>query len=314
VALTRRWPAYPETDESAWQELVIKSLSLADWEKVDFEENDVIGPTCAPSLRRLGPLWPPLLHSWPPMFEKARGGSFVTGEGGDEVFGPRRCAWLRRALWRRPTRASLVGTSLSLAPRRIRRQAALREVRRELPAEWLLPHSQARYHELLADDEADEPLGWPASMQWQLRRRSPVVGSHNLALLAAEHGTALCEPLLDPDFVASLSAVAGSLGFPGRTRAMRAVFGRLLPDELLARSTKAYTTSMVFGPWSRQFIEQWPGDGVDQTLVDSIALQRAWAADSPPIGTMLLLQQAWLRVAGPAETQAIRHSPGERLP
>lgn len=60
VALTRRWPTYPETDESAWQELVVKSLGVADWEKVEFEENDVIGPTFAPSLRRLGVLWPPV--------------------------------------------------------------------------------------------------------------------------------------------------------------------------------------------------------------------------------------------------------------
>jgi len=294
VALTIRWPAYPETDESEWQELVAKNLGVGEWEKIEFEENEVIGPTFAPSLKRLGVLWPPLLHSWPPIFRRAEGGSFVTGEGGDEVLGDRRCSWLRRVLWGKPNKAILIGTARSLAPKAYRRQAALRTYKRDVLTPWLRPEARRLYLELLATNTAAEPYRWGAGMRWHLESRSVVVGSHNLALLAAEQGTVLYEPLLDPGFVGSLLPMTGALGFPGRTGAMRALFSGLLPDDVLARRGKAYTTSMVFGERSRDFISGWGGEGLDDGLVDPEGLATAWKCETPPPGTLLLLQKAWL--------------------
>ncbi len=296
VALTRRWPAYADTDEAEWQELVIRHLGVTDWEPGDFEENDAIGPTCSPSLRRIGVLWPPLAHSWPPMFARARGGSFVTGEGGDEVFGDRRCSWLRRALWPHPTKRVVARAALSLAPRQVRRLAARRELRVQVP--WLLPEARDRFYRALADDQAREPFRWSASTRWHLRQRSVAVGSHNFKLLAAESDVVLHEPLLDPGFLGALSSRAQWLGFPGRTRAMQAIFGSLLPDEVLARLTKAYTTSTVFGPWSRQFVQEWTGGGVDTTIVDQEELRRTWASADIPVATLLLVQHSWLALCG----------------
>ena len=306
VALTRRWPAYPDTDEAEWQELVIRHLGVTDWEPLDFEENDVIGPTCSPSLRRIGVLWPPLAHSWPPMFAKAQGGSFVTGEGGDEVFGDRRCVWLRRALWPNPTKRVVARAALSLAPRPVRRIAGKRRLEREFPTPWLLPRARERLYRTLAEDDAREPLRWGASMRWHLRQRSVAVGSHNFRLLAAESDVVLHEPLLDPGFLGALSSRAQWLGFPGRTRAMQAIFGSLLPEEVLARQTKAYTTSTVFGPWTRKFVREWTGSGVDTTLVDQEALRRTWAAADIPVATLLLVQHSWLALSGvePAHEKA----------
>jgi asparagine synthase (glutamine-hydrolysing) len=132
------------------------------------------------------------------------------------------------------------------------------------------------------------------------------VGSHNFRLLAAESDVVLHEPLLDPGFLGALSSRAQWLGFPGRTRAMQAIFGSLLPEEVLARQTKAYTTSTVFGPWTRKFVREWTGSGVDTTLVDQEALRRTWAAADIPVATLLLVQHSWLALSGvePAHEKA----------
>ena len=75
---------------------------------------------------------------------------------------------------------------------------------------------------------------------------------------------------------------------------MRLVFAGLLPGDVLARSTKAYTTTTVFGPWSRAFIASWDGAGVSPGVVNASALRTAWDRPQPHVATMLLLQQAWL--------------------
>lgn len=302
IALTRRWPTYPETDEDNWQELVIRHLGVSQWERVDFEDNDVIGAAFRPTLQRHGVLWPPLVHSWPPLFAKARGGAMVTGEGGDEVFGPRRCTWLRRLLWTRPraTKAVAIGAGVAVAPRSVRRRMELQQIRHDLDSPWLRPAVREHYFTLYADELVQEPFSWAPSLRWHLGRRFVSVGIQTLRLLAAESGTELFCPLLDSGFVASLASLAGPLGFPGRTRGMTALFGNLLPAELLSRPTKAYTTSALAGQASKDFAEGWAGDGLDGSLVDPAELQRTWASGKVPSRTAMLLQQAWLGTAGRA--------------
>ncbi len=294
IALTRRWPRHPGTDESYWQELVMGALDIADWERIDYEETDVIGPSSTASLLRHGLLWPPLAHSWPAMFARARGGSFVNGEGGDEVFGARRCTPVLYALarWRHLRLNEAGAAAIALAPRAVRRREALRSFRGAGP--WLRAEARAEYQRQLSEEKAAEPLPWARSLWWHLGWRSLEIGSTNLALLAAEEGAQLFQPLLDPVFVASLGRSAGPLGHRGRTNAMRSVFRGLLPDELLARTTKPDFTSAVFGTWTSDFVRRWDGTGVDTSLVDLEALRQAWQRPSPPAGTSLLVQQAWL--------------------
>ena len=294
VALTRRWPRHPGTDESYWQELVITALGVADWERIDYEETDLIGPSSSASLLRHGLLWPPLAHSWPALFARAKGGSFVNGEGGDEVFGPRRCTPVLYALarWRHLRLNEAGAAAVALAPRALRQREALRSFRQVAP--WLRTEPRAEYQRQLSAEKAAEPFPWAQSLWWHLGWRSLEIGSTNLALLAAEEGAQLFQPLLDPVFVASLGRSAGPLGHRGRTNAMRSVFRGLLPDELLARTTKPDFTSAVFGTWTSDFVRSWDGTGVDTSLVNLEALRRAWQNPSPPAGTSLLVQQAWL--------------------
>lgn len=298
VALTRRWPKLPSTQESYWQELVVAALGLKDWERVDYEETDVVGPSSRESLLRHGLIWPPLAHSWPALFARARGGSFVNGEGGDEIFGPRRCTAVIYALSRgRHIHARDATTAaLALAPRAFRRRQALRSFRAVAP--WLRAEAREEYQRQLAEEVAAEPLVWAQSLWWHLSWRSVQVASANLGLLAREQGTELYQPLLDPGFVASFGHTAGPLGHRGRTNAMRSVFAGLVPDEVLARTTKPDFTSAVFGDWTKDFVTHWDGSGVDTAVVDPEALGRAWQTASPPAGTSLLVQQAWLSKVG----------------
>jgi len=294
VALTRRWPAYPGTDETYWQELVVKALGVRHWERVDLEESDVIGPLAGDSLRRRGVLWPPFAHALTVLFARASGGSLVTGEGGDEVLGARRCSPFRNLLGPKTRRArrQVKRALVSLGPRPVREWG----VRHRYPdlASWLVPDLRRDFLRSFVEDQASEPWSWAASLRWHLRSRSVVLGTRNLEVLAGESGAVLSQPLLDPGFISALARAGGPLGFHDRTAAMRSVFHDLLPDELLRRNTKAFTTSVVFGEWSRRFMGTWDGKGVDSSMVDIESLRLAWSEPSPPPNTALLLQQAWL--------------------
>ena len=89
VPITRVFPEAPATDETEWQELVVRHLGLRDWIRLQLtDELDLLGPLATPRLREHGVLWPPTLHGDIPLLEPvAQGGSLIDGEGGDEVFG-----------------------------------------------------------------------------------------------------------------------------------------------------------------------------------------------------------------------------------
>ena len=78
-----------DVDESAWQDTIVRHLELEDWVRVDVtDELDIIGPVAGPLLRRFGPLWPPNSHFGGLLAPHARGGTFITGVGGDELLEP----------------------------------------------------------------------------------------------------------------------------------------------------------------------------------------------------------------------------------
>jgi asparagine synthase (glutamine-hydrolysing) len=87
IPLTFRYEEYPRTWEDEWQELMVRHLDIRDWEIVAIRaEFDVLGPTARDTLHRHGLFWPPNSYTMMPMFQAARGGSLLTGRGGDEVF------------------------------------------------------------------------------------------------------------------------------------------------------------------------------------------------------------------------------------
>ena len=80
---------------------------------------------------------------------------------------------------------------------------------------------------------------------------------------------------------------------------MRALFSDVLPDPVLARSSKVFFDRTRFGAGERTFAAAWTGEGVDPDLVDPNALRRHWLEEQPPLpNSMSLLHQAWLATEG----------------
>jgi asparagine synthase (glutamine-hydrolysing) len=79
---------------------------------------------------------------------------------------------------------------------------------------------------------------------------------------------------------------------------MQALFGDVLPDDVLARSSKASFDGAFWNDSSRAFASGWDGRGVDQALVDVDALREEWASESPDPRSFTLAQSVWLAVHG----------------
>ena len=111
IPATYRFPGIEDADESAWQDSVVRHLDLEDWVRVEVtDELDLVGPVAGPLLRRFGPLWPPNSHFGGLLVPHARGGTFVTGVGGDELLEPG--AHVVARLLVEPAEATPAGSSL----------------------------------------------------------------------------------------------------------------------------------------------------------------------------------------------------------
>lgn len=309
VPVTEVYPDVPESDESSWQETVIRHLGLRDWMRLEIrEENDLLGEVARDSLSRRGLLWPPPLHIKTTLLGQLQGGTLVTGEGGDEVLGDRRVAALARAV-RVPASVSSLGraraAAIVLAPAMLRRQRIRRRLNGRDLQPWLRPHIREQHYGLLAQDLASEPLRASGSLRWLLRRRASVLTAGNYEQLAREHGMTLAQPLLDPPFVTAMADAVGGWGLRSRTEAMDLLFGHDLPAAVVARTSKAYFNRAYIGDATRQFARTWDGTGVDPELVDAQRLRQEWLSEFPSSISTLLLHSAWLGSAQPARTPGV---------
>lgn len=297
IAITHRFPGLEEAGETEWQEKLMSHLGLVDWERVEVtDELDLVGPTCAPSLRRHGLLWPPMVHARHMDLARAAGGSILDGEGGDEVLGAGRLAVVSALLsgQLRPGRVLGKHLALALSPRLVRRRVARRLYRSQIRAPWLQSAAWRELERAVADDFAGEPLDRRRGLMRHAQLRLVSLFLGNSRALAAEHNVLDGKPLLDTGFLAALGAAGGRLGFPGRTTAMTQLFSDVLPEDVLRRTTKARFNRMAFNVHSRRFAECWDGSGVDEELVDIGALRRAWSEPEPNALSFGLLQSAWL--------------------
>jgi asparagine synthetase B (glutamine-hydrolysing) len=298
VALTFRYPGDPAADESAWQELVVDHLLgrglRVEWVRHDVTaELDNIGPLTAPVLRAHGgPTYPAGLGNTILLARYARGGGLVTGNGGDEVLGGHRIAVLRAVARRRGrglTSADRRLVAACAAPAAVRGLLAYRESGR---VPWLRP--ALRRAALAEAMRAARPLRWDRSVWTALAPRAVAIGAETRGRVVESAGAALVEPLCDPAFVASYAAFCGRWGGLTRTAGTRLLADGLLPAPVVARRDKAAFNSSRFGQVSREFARSWDGFGVDDRLVDPVALRAAWLSDVPAPATAMLLQQAWL--------------------
>lgn len=300
VPATYRFPGIEDVDESAWQDSVVRHLDLEDWVRVEVtDELDLVGPVAAPVLRRFGPLWPPNSHFAGLLAPHARGGTLVTGVGGDELLEPggHRVARLL-ARQARPARRDLRTVAATVAPAALR---VWRGRRRVAALPWLAPDA-ADAHARALTRESLEPLWWGRSVTdnwWRSRQRLAMRASIAAACgdeVRVEH------PFMDPVF---LSAAAGALwrvGFPNRAGAMDLLFGDVLPLAVRHRSDKAAFFAPFVNRHTRAFIDSWDGTGVDTTLVDVQALRGCWSEHRVDARSYALLQSAWLNAGDGGQT------------
>jgi hypothetical protein len=309
VPATLRFPRVPGSDESRWQERIVRHLGLQDWIRLEFaDELDVIGPVAAKVLRRHGVLSPPSAYVSVPLLEHAKGGSLLTGFGGDATLAAH-WRWSRAAdvLARRvrPQPRDALRVALAASPAALRRtiirgRGVPAHLKPVIQLPWLRPNAQAAVVEDWFADQANEPARWQAWIAWQARRRIRAVARSTHAAIAADVGTVDVHPFFEPVFLGALARAGGRTGWGGRTELMRALFADLLPDDLLARRDKPEVDPAFFAGHTRAFLRDWSGGGIDTRLVDEDALRKEWAQPTPPAMTALLLQSAWLATQGPA--------------
>jgi asparagine synthase (glutamine-hydrolysing) len=294
IPATNRFPRIPEVDESHWQELVVDTLRLEDWLRIDIDDElDLVGPLAAPGLRRHGVVWPPNAHFLSPVIHRAGIGSVITGIGGDELFTPTtdRAAWvLSRQL--RPRSSDIREIGKLLAPAVVRRAVISRQL--SAPG-WLSPEGQRLWGEALARElSGATSLWWGRSVLrswWPSRNREAVIRS--IQGLAGD-GVLVLHPFMNQDFVAQLTASHWRTGFRSRAEAIQFVLGDSVPTSVRRRTDKAAFFHPFVNKHSRALIERWDGTGVDDGLVDVELLREAWTAREVDGRSYSCLQSAWL--------------------
>jgi asparagine synthase (glutamine-hydrolysing) len=301
IPATNRFPAVDSTDESEWQERVVAHLGLEDWARLEHEDElDCVGPVAQRALERHGLLWPFNTHFHVPLLELARGGSLLTGIGGDELLEV--SSWTRVAdVLRgrvRPEPRDVLRLGFVLAPARIRTIA----LRRRMPAPfpWLRPGAWDEFVERSARRAATEPLRWEPHVRWVRRFRYLHVGQASLRKVAAAEDAQIVHPFLDLEFAGALAQLPPRSRYASRTGAMRTFFSDLLPEDVLTRQTKTFFDAAFWSEHSRRFAAAWDGGGVDTALVDVDALAAEWRSERPEPRTFLLAQAAWLASRSPS--------------
>lgn len=299
IPVTMRYPHLPRTHEEDWQALVLRHLGLPPACQEFLElgtELDLGGSLYTGLLRRHGLFWPPNIHSMLALARAASGGTLVTGNGGDELlsaWGGRRLALIRRGrAWpRRSDLKWLVATSI---PRRA--AVALLGRRRSFFLPWMteegLRQVERRHISRMVRTDS-----WADEIELFLASRYRELANAAIAMMEADSGARFVQPFADARFMRAVVASAPADGYPSRTEVLRTLFGDLLPEAAVTRSTKAAFTEILWGPESRAFAQAWDGTGVDPELVDVDRLRAEWCAKAYPDFRALPAFQAALQAA-----------------
>lgn len=288
----------PDSREDAWQQLVVSHLALDDWVRLEQGDGlDLVGPVAAGVLRRHGLLFPFNAFFHVPVLAAARGGSLLTGVGGDEALdGLRRYQRVlaRRAPPRPADAARIAALALPRAPRR-----ALRRRRSGLCLPWLTAEANRGLAALVAATE-DRFFGPPRRVYAEIRAARYL---HEFlraqAALGAEADVLAVSPLLDPAVLAALARHVRRSAPRSRAELLTGLFPGLLPAELAERRTKAGFDGVFWRRHSRAFVAELlePGRlegalgraGLAE-VVDAAGLAETWRAPQPHAASYLLLQ------------------------
>jgi asparagine synthetase B (glutamine-hydrolysing) len=283
VPATVRVPSAGESYEDDWQELVVGHLQIDEWLRVTVDDElDLVGPTAAALMRRSGLPYPYNLHLQIPLLEAARGGSFVTGLGGDEIF--------------------------ATAPPTRRGLARLRRRRERVGFQWLTRRANEEFDRAWSADARRFPATWDrrAAEWWASRYLQATL--RRIEALGSELDVSVSHPFADASFVAALTAEFGPTGFATRELGLRELVGDVLPEPVPARASKASFGGVLWSRHARAFLDELSTPRLEQALrdlgveglVDAEALHAHWRLPEPQANTYLLLQGAWLAL-GDAE-------------
>ncbi|WP_211223173.1 asparagine synthase-related protein [Propionicicella superfundia] len=305
VPVTAVYPHDPDTDETSWQQFVLDHLGLRRRAVIEVTtQRRMLSAETRGSLGRWGTVWPVAVHTQALYFGAAEGAVFFTGEGGDGLLAGARITPLSlvRQDFPRVPGSLARAAAAALTPNPVYRRTT---VRHGLDAGWLPWIRPAARPDVLAGLAATRgPLRWDRSRRGVLRQRSVELVDANSVVAAKLAGATLCHPLLNPFFVDSLAEDGGAWGFRGRTDVFRHLFADLLPDAILARTSKAAFNSSRWGDDERDFAVGWTGEGVDPTVVDPGPLRAEWLKERPHPVASFLVHDAWLATQTAAASDA----------
>jgi hypothetical protein len=295
IPVTNVFPRARDADESVWQEHVVRHLGLTEWLRLEHtDELDLLGPYAQRVMQRHGLVWPFNVHFHLPLLDAARGGSMLTGIGGDELFGAAQQDRVAMLLARRlrPGPRDILRVGLALAPHRLQRAVLTRRPPVALP--WLRRHAQRLLQATLADLSVDAPRGVKERLTWVRHFPYLDVLTAALGLTANDCDVLLVHPLLSVQLWAEVARAAMPFGFAGRSDGMRRLFGDLLPDAICARGSKAQFDDAFWTDRAREFVRSFDGAGIPDEWVDPEALADHWHQARPLANSFTLLQACWL--------------------
>lgn len=296
IPVSLRFPGIEDTDETSYQEIVVRHLGLREWVILEPGDSlDIVGDLATELTRRHGLLYPANLHFHVPILEAVSGGTLLTGLGGDEIMGPHPSHVLAATLVgkRRPGRTAV----RDFAERYVLKERQRKEVRRvhEPLFPWLVPDVRQelldRIVEWLTSDYLSASRNLTDStyrMRYLHRARA------DMDRLGGDYSVTIEHPLLDPGFVGTIAERVGWAGMDSRTELMESVFGDLLPPELVRRTSKAQFDDVFWTSVAAETVQTLPVDILSET-VDGPALLEFWRSDALKGGTFLIAQ--YLRAA-----------------
>ena len=241
VPASLSFSSVPAVDETSWQEVVIRHLGVDDWFRRDIDGElellEQILERAADPARRAGN----------PLHARARA---VAGTSPRWIARHRvlrqpaarqvelAACRERTALRSRPEPRDALRLALSASPPRARRAAL--SVRHRLSRgqadeapPWLRPGPRQAFAERQLADLAGEPARWDRRVAWCARWRGRAAIMTDFAAFGAEAGAHVVHPFADLRFLAAIARAGGRAGFGGRTQAMQALAGDLLPERVL---------------------------------------------------------------------------------
>ncbi len=301
IPVTALFAGAPETREDDWQALVVRHLGCSEWIRREFrDELDLVGPVADAIMRRDGLPYPYNLHLLAPMIDEARGGSFVTGLGGDQALHPAGRGLDVLARRARPSFRAVARIAVDVGPRPLRR--AMLRSRVALTFPWLRQEANERLSRAWLEDQVRLPFRWNERLRELWRSRFMRLTVRRLDALGTRAQAAVHNPFAEADFVFALARQAGTAGFTSRTVAMRELFDDLLPEALIGRATKASFNDVLWNRHTRSFVGGIGEDELERalaelhldTIVDPRALTEHWGGGAPLANSFLLLQACWL--------------------